>query len=326
MKDGFTVTNTNTEAVNVPVEKKWIGPAASKVDILLVKDGIETDRKLTLNEWNHWKGAFNDLTKYDSKDGHEIQYAIKEIPIVDYSSDIKQTTDGYVVTNTNMKTRSISVEKRWIGPKADQVMVALYADGKDTGQSLTLSEENEWKAVFDGLSQYDSEDGHEISYSIQEKELPNYTVSIEGDMVSGFVLTNTNVSKRNITVSKKWIGQEGKSATIYLKQDGQRVQTVRLTQECGWQYEFKDLVMYDVKDGHAISYEIEEEEQPGYTSKITGNMEDGFIATNTQITSDSKSKGSTPTGESFDGTSMIVLAITSVVMLIALWIVKRKGL
>ena len=326
MKDGFTVTNTNTEAVNVLVEKKWIGPAASKVDILLVKDGIETDRKLTLNEWNHWKGAFNDLTKYDSKDGHEIQYAIKEIPIADYSSDIKQTTDGYVVTNTNMKTRSISVEKRWIGPKADQVMVALYADGKDTGQSLTLSEENEWKAVFDGLSQYDSEDGHEISYSIQEKELPNYTVSIEGDMVSGFVLTNTNVSKRNITVSKKWIGQEGKSATIYLKQDGQRVQTVRLTQECGWQYEFKDLVMYDVKDGHAISYEIEEEEQPGYTSKITGNMEDGFIATNTQITSDSKSKGSTPTGESFDGTSMIVLAITSVVMLIALWIVKRKGL
>ncbi|MDB7979003.1 Cna B-type domain-containing protein [Faecalicoccus pleomorphus] len=326
MKDGFTVTNTNTEAVNVPVEKKWIGPAASKVDILLVKDGIETDRKLTLNEWNHWKGAFNDLTKYDSKDGHEIQYAIKEIPIADYSSDIKQTTDGYVVTNTNMKTRSISVEKRWIGPKADQVMVALYADGKDTGQSLTLSEENEWKAVFDGLSQYDSEDGHEISYSIQEKELPNYTVSIEGDMVSGFVLTNTNVSKRNITVSKKWIGQEGKSATIYLKQDGQRVQTVRLTQECGWQYEFKDLVMYDVKDGHAISYEIEEEEQPGYTSKITGNMEGGFIATNTQITSDSKSKGSTPTGESFDGTSMIVLAITSVVMLIALWIVKRKGL
>lgn len=326
MKDGFTFTNTNTEAVNVPVEKKWIGPAASKVDILLVKDGIETDRKLTLNEWNHWKGAFNDLTKYDSKDGHEIQYAIKEIPIADYSSDIKQTTDGYVVTNTNMKTRSISVEKRWIGPKADQVMVALYADGKDTGQSLTLSEENEWKAVFDGLSQYDPENGHEISYSIQEKELPNYTVSIEGDMVSGFVLTNTNVAKRNITVSKKWIGQEGKSATIYLKQDGQRVQTVRLTQECGWQYEFKDLVMYDVKDGHAISYEIEEEEQPGYTSKITGNMEDGFIATNTQITSDSKSKGSTPTGESFDGTSMIVLAITSVVMLIALWIVKRKGL
>lgn len=326
MKDGFTVTNTNTETVNVPVEKKWIGPAASKVDILLVKDGIETDRKLTLNEWNHWKGAFNDLTKYDSKDGHEIQYAIKEIPIADYSSDIKQTTDGYVVTNTNMKTRSISVEKRWIGPKADQVMVSLYADGKDTGQSLTLSEENEWKAVFDGLSQYDSEDGHEISYSIQEKELPNYTVSIEGDMVSGFVLTNTNVSKRNITVSKKWIGQEGKSATIYLKQDGQRVQTVMLTQECGWQYEFKDLVMYDAKNGHAISYEIEEEEQPGYTSKITGNMEDGFIVTNTQITSDSKSKGSTPTGESFDGTSMIVLAITSVVMLIALWIVKRKGL
>lgn len=326
MKDGFTVTNTNTETVNVPVEKKWIGPSASQVDILLVKDGIETDRKLTLNEWNHWKGAFNDLTKYDSKDGHEIQYAIKEIPIADYSSDIKQTTDGYVVTNTNRKTRSISVEKRWIGPKADQVMVSLYADGKDTGQSLTLSEENEWKAVFDGLSQYDPEDGHEISYSIQEKELPNYTLSIEGDMVSGFVLTNTNVAKRNISVSKKWIGQEGKSATIHLKQDGQRVQTVMLTQECSWKYEFKDLVMYDVEDGHAISYEIEEEEQPGYTSKISGSMEDGFVVTNTQIISDSKSKGSTPTGESFDGTSMIVLAITSVVMLIALWIVKRKGL
>lgn len=322
---GFTITNTITGKVSVGITKQWIGKAADSVTVDLMNGDQKVD-SVELSASNHWQYTFTDLEQYN-ENGQPISYTISEVNLDGYVSKITGNMNtGFVITNTNTETVDIPVEKSWIGPKADQVMVALYADGKDTGQSLTLSEENEWKAVFDGLSQYDSEDGHEISYSIQEKELPNYTVSIEGDMVSGFVLTNTNVSKRNITVSKKWIGQEGKSATIYLKQDGQRVQTVRLTQECGWQYEFKDLVMYDVKDGHAISYEIEEEEQPGYTSKITGNMEDGFIATNTQITSDSKSKGSTPTGESFDGTSMIVLAITSVVMLIALWIVKRKGL
>lgn len=417
MNDGFTITNTNTEVVQIPVEKKWVGPAASKAEVILVKDGIETDQTMTLNEWNHWKGSFTDLLKYDENDGHAIQYAIKEVPVPNYSALIQQSDTGYVITNTNIETRSIPVHKKWIGPKVNSIVLSLYADGKDTGKTLLLNEEKEWKSSFDSLIKYDALDGHEIVYSIQEHELPNYEVSIEGnmeigfeitntntetisipvskvwigpeqdavevtliedgeetdqtlrlnadngwtasfrnlnkydvdgheivysiqeqelsdysssvqgDMIEGFVLTNTNISTRTIPVTKKWVGQEGKSATIVLCQDGKTLQTVVMTKESGWTYAFEDLPMYDPIDGHKIQYDVLEQEQEGYTCTMQGNMDEGFVITNTQnAPSYSKQKkSSTPTGESFDSTTVIVLALTSIVMLIVLWFIKRKG-
>lgn len=417
MNDGFTITNTNTKVVQIPVEKKWVGPAASKAEVILVKDGIETDQTLTLNEWNHWKGSFTDLLKYDENDGHAIQYAIKEVPVPNYSAWIQQSDTGYVITNTNIETRSIPVHKKWIGPKVNSIILSLYADGKDTGKTLLLNEENEWKSSFDSLIKYDALDGHEIVYSIQEHELPNYEATIEGnmesgfeitntnietlsipvskvwigpehdavevtlikdgektdqtlrlnadngwtasfrnlnkydvdgheivysiqeqelsdysssvqgDMIEGFVLTNTNISTRTIPVTKKWVGQEGKSATIVLCQDGKTLQTVVMTKESGWTYAFKDLPMYDPIDGHKIQYDVLEQEQEGYTCTMRGNMDEGFVITNKQNTPSysKQKKSSTPTGESFDSTTVIVLAVTSIVMLIVLWFIKRKG-
>lgn len=417
MNDGFTITNTNTEVVQIPVEKKWVGPAASKAEVILVKDGIETDQTLTLNEWNHWKGSFTDLLKYDENDGHAIQYAIKEVPVPNYSARIQQSDTGYMITNTNIETRSIPVHKKWIGPKVNSIVLSLYADGKDTGKTLLLNEENEWKSSFDSLIKYDALDGHEIVYTIQEHELPiyeatiqgnmesgfeitntntetisipvskvwigpeqdaievtlikdgeetdqtftlnadngwtasfrnlnkydvdgheivysiqeqelsDYSSSVQGDMIEGFVLTNTNISTRTILVTKKWVGQEGKSATIVLCQDGKTLQTVVMTKESGWTYAFKDLPMYDPIDGHKIQYDVLEQEQEGYTCTMQGNMDEGFVITNTQNTPSysKQKKSSTPTGESFDSTTVIVLAVTSIVMLIVLWFIKRKG-
>lgn len=304
-----------------------MGPAASKAQVILVKDGIETDQTMTLNEWNHWKGSFTDLLKYDENDGHAIQYAIKEVPVPNYSAWIQQSDTGYMITNTNIETRSIPVHKKWIGPKVNSIILSLYADGKDTGKTLLLNEENEWKSSFDSLIKYDALDGHEIVYSIQEQELSDYSSSVQGDMIEGFVLTNTNISTRTITVTKKWVGQEGKSTTIVLCQDGKTLQTVVMTKESGWKYAFEDLPMYDPIDGHKIQYDVLEQEQEGYTCTMQGNMDEGFVITNTQnTTSHSKQKkSSTPTGESFDSTTVIVLAVTSIVMLIVLWFIKRKG-
>ena len=222
MNDGFTITNTNTEVVQIPVEKKWVGPAASKAEVILVKDGIETDQTLTLNEWNHWKGSFTDLLKYDENDGHAIQYAIKEVPVPNYSALIQQSDTGYMITNTNIETRSIPVHKKWIGPKVNSIVLSLYADGKDTGKTLLLNEENEWKSSFDSLIKYDAIDGHEIVYSIQEHELPNYEATIEGNMESGFEITNTNIETLSIPVSKVWIGPEHDAIEVTLIKDGEK--------------------------------------------------------------------------------------------------------
>ena len=100
-----------------------------------------------------------------------------------------------------------------------------------------------------------------------------------------------------------------------------------MTKESGWTYAFKDLPMYDPIDGHKIQYDVLEQEQEGYTCTMRGNMDEGFVITNTQNTPSysKQKKSSTPTGESFDSTTVIVLAVTSIVMLIVLWFIKRKG-
>ena len=67
MEDGFTVTNTNTETISIPVEKHWIGPMTDSVDITLVKDEEDTENTLVLNAQNEWKDSFENLPKYDEK-------------------------------------------------------------------------------------------------------------------------------------------------------------------------------------------------------------------------------------------------------------------
>lgn len=327
MNQGYVITNTNMETVSIPVHKKWIGPKVNSIILSLYVDGKDTGKTLLLKEENEWKSSFDSLIKYDALDGHEIVYSIQEHELQNYEVSIQGNMEsGFEITNTNTETISIPVSKVWIGPEQDTVEVTLIKDGEKTDQTLTLNADNEWTASFRNLNKYDV-DGHEIVYSIQEQELSDYSSSVQGDMIEGFVLTNTNISTRTITVTKKWVGQEGKSATIVLCQDGKTLQTVVMTKESGWKYAFEDLPMYDPIDGHKIQYDVLEQEQEGYTCTMQGNMDEGFVITNTQnTTSHSKQKkSSTPTGESFDSTTVIVLAVTSIVMLIVLWFIKRKG-
>ena len=97
---GYIVTNTNTEKLTIPVEKKWIGKEAAQVDVKLLVDGEEKET-LTLNAANQWKGEFKNLYKYDQTDGHEIQYTVKEVTVEGYTSAISGTAQtGFTITNT----------------------------------------------------------------------------------------------------------------------------------------------------------------------------------------------------------------------------------
>ena len=99
--DGFTVTNTSAAKVDVPVEKKWVGPAAEKAVVRLLAGGQDAGRSLELNESNGWKGAFSDLPKYDSQTGEEIAYAVAEEPVDGYDSAVSGDAEhGFTVTNT----------------------------------------------------------------------------------------------------------------------------------------------------------------------------------------------------------------------------------
>ena len=96
---------------------------------------------------------------------------------------------GYTITNTNTETRSVDVEKKWVGQPATSITVKLLADGsiKDT---ITITSADNWRHTFANLPKYDANDGHEIIYTIDEDRIAGYTTSITGDVQTGFTITN----------------------------------------------------------------------------------------------------------------------------------------
>ena len=85
---------------------------------------------------------------------------------------------GYQILNTPLakdNETSLEVTKHWdlanSGKVSDyeqaQVTIHLYANGVDTGRSVTLSLKNNWKATFQGLP-YKDADGNVIHYTVVE--------------------------------------------------------------------------------------------------------------------------------------------------------------
>ena len=102
---------------------------------------------------------------------------------------------AYLVTNTPLeKETSLKVIKNWDVGNADpdiyeqeQVTIRLYADGKDTGRTVTLSLKNNWTDTFQGLP-YENDNGEVIDYTVLESWdtedwVPEYgeRIYIDGD-------------------------------------------------------------------------------------------------------------------------------------------------
>ncbi|MGI5874050.1 MAG: Cna B-type domain-containing protein [Bacillota bacterium] len=279
VQTGITFTNRNTDTINIPVQKQWIGPAAGDVTIRLTADGNEI-RQLTLNASNEWKGSFDGLAKYDSADGHEIVYGVSEDPVSGYESEPSgDVQTGITFTNRNTDTINIPVQKQWIGPAAGDVTIRLTADGNEIRQ-LTLNASNEWKGSFDGLAKYDSADGHEIVYGVSEDPVSGYESEPSGDVQTGITFMNRNTDTINIPVQKQWIGPAAGEVTIRLTADGNEIRQLTLNASNEWKGSFDGLAKYDSADGHEIVYGVSEDPVSGYESEPSGSIETGITFTN----------------------------------------------
>jgi hypothetical protein len=165
-----TFVVTTPETVDIPVEKKWAdGASGEEAVIVLVKNGKETEKTLTLTEKNSWKGSFDNLPKYD-EDGNEIEYTVDE-ETSNYDYEVESDGNGgYVVTNSpSSETVEVPVEKKWAdGASGEEAVIVLVKNGEETDQTLTLTEENSWKGSFTNLPKYDGT-GTENSYTVTEK-------------------------------------------------------------------------------------------------------------------------------------------------------------
>ena len=276
--NGFTITNTITGKVNIPVTKVWVGPEATSAKVTLYADGVEKD-SVTLNAANNWVHVFANLDKYNN--GTEIVYTLTEEPISNYDSAITgDVATGFTVTNTNTEKVAVDVTKNWVGPATDSVTIKLLADGAEVESAVITAAEN-WMHTFSNLPKY-AADGHEIVYTVDEYDVPSYVKAIEGTSSTGFTVTNTITGKVDIPVTKVWVGPATDSVTVNLYADGVKVDTVQLTATNQWKHTFANLDKYE--NGREIVYTVDEVLIPGYKTKITGDAQTGFTITNSKET------------------------------------------
>ena len=124
-----------------------------------------------------------------------------ELNDTEYTLEVTGTGGALqTITDKPIKT-DISVTKTWVGPKAGPVTVHLFANGTDTGTTLTLDDSNNWTGSFANVRKYD-QDGMEIQYTVTEEAVNGYDTTITGDQTTGFTITNTEQPK-NVTPPKQ---------------------------------------------------------------------------------------------------------------------------
>ncbi|WP_314049280.1 Cna B-type domain-containing protein [Peptostreptococcus stomatis] len=286
VENGFTITNTNNEKVNVSVTKAWVGPkkASAKVVLKKVGDSSIIEEKV-LNEAGSWTATFTPQPKYEAN-GTEIKYTVEEKDIPSgYTSDLAGTmASGFTITNTNNEKVDVSVTKVWVGPAKTSAKVVL----KKVGNSAVIEEKEltaggGWTTTFTGKPKYEA-DGTEIKYTVEEKDVPaGYTDVLTGTMANGFTITNTNTEKVNVSVTKAWVGPAKASAKVVLKKVGNPavIEEKELNEAGSWRTTFTGKPKYEA-NGTEIKYTVEEKDVPqGYTANVSGTMASGFTITNT---------------------------------------------
>ena len=259
-------------------------------------------RKVDVDNGAPLAGATFKVTKSDgtsfnlttSADGTAIsdqlmqgRYKVKEINAPEgyeldpneYSVSVYDDVGGTLTIKDKMDKTYVKVSKEWVGPKGSSATIHLWADGVDTGKSVTLNERNNWQHTFEGLKKKNT-DGSEIQYTVKEDAITNYDSSITGDMENGFTVTNTNTEKISVPVKKVWVGKEADFATIKLLADGTEKESVTLTKDDNWEHTFSNLPKY-ADDGHEIEYTVDEVHIDDYSTTISGTAATGFNITNT---------------------------------------------
>lgn len=87
----------------------------------------------------------------------------------------------------------VTVTKRWEGPAKDQAVIELYdeADPQRTVGSAALTERDGWSHTFDVPAYTDASHTKKVVYRVREQPIADYTVSVSGDVPTGFTVTNT---------------------------------------------------------------------------------------------------------------------------------------
>ena len=284
---GYDITNSYTPGkTSISVTKAWNdvndqdGKRPESVQVQLKADGENHGEPVTLNAGNQWTYTWTDLAQ--KKAGKDISYTVVETAVPGYTTAVTETTKGnFTVANSHTpETTSVSGTKMWNdknnqdGKRPDSITVNLLANG-EVKESKTVTAANEWKYAFTDLPKY--ADGKEITYTVTENEVADYTTEIRGyDITNSYTPEKTTVS-----VSKSWSDDNDRDnkrpdsieVKLVAKVDGSEIEglssgTQKLNGENGWKHTFTDLPKYHA--GKLVEYTVDEVNTPaGYTKTVT---------------------------------------------------------
>lgn len=199
---GQVVTNTHdVETVVLSGTKVWDdnnnqdGKRTTSVKVQIL-NGEKVVQEIEVSEKTGWKFESKKLPKYEN--GKEIKYSVKETAMTEYKATITTDKDGkYTITNEHTPEKTaVKGHKIWKdednkdGIRPASITVKLLADGKETGQTATVSETSGWTYEFTGLDRY--QEGKEIAYTVEEVNVPDgYTASVDG-----YNITNTHTPEK----------------------------------------------------------------------------------------------------------------------------------
>lgn len=272
------------EFIDFDVTKVWEGEEHESVSGCLLIDG-DCVEEFVLEKDTDWKHTFYERTFVG--DDRDITIVEDDTYSKDYHTSITgNTEDGFVITNSEYV--DITVTKEWEGQPQESVSAYLTINGDVNRDELAvLNEGNDWTYTFEHIQTFAGDDREFSIVELEEDFSDDYHTTISGNAMDGFVITNTEIIPEpetiDITVTKEWVGKAQDSAIVYLVINGQRYEEgkVVLSEENDWTHTFEGF--YPVIDGMEFEFTIEEEPIDGYEVEVTGNVEDGFIVTNTEI-------------------------------------------
>ena len=258
------------------------GEIISTIPIVLPEklQGADQSVNTTISENGKTWTTVIEPYKYDS-DNNLIEYSISEEKLNAYVSDPAgevEVVDGKTITFYNTRImRTLTLEKKWIGSKADKAEFTL--SDNNGNEVITLSNANSWEEVKD-LPVY-SLDGKVIEYTITEKKIDGYKADPENKsftLVNGknepanttVTFTNTKIIEKPFTVHKTWVGEPASKVSFGLFDGTNIVDTLELTalnvqvptqKQTVWEGTFKgEYPEYKLVGGKAeiIQYEVKE--------------------------------------------------------------------
>ena len=191
----------------------------------------------------------------------------------------------------------VSVTKVWDdrnnqdGIRPESVTVQLKEGSRTIGDPVVLSEDNGWSHTWDGMK-YDliaKSEGEVHVYTVEEVEVPKgYTSSVA---TNGYAITVTNsYTPKVVSVagSKTWVDNDNQDGirpefiTIHLLADGEVIDTVTVTAEDKWAWNFENLPKFSA--GKEIVYSITEDEVSEYTTEYDGyNVTNSYTPAKTSV-------------------------------------------